>query len=148
MPEPKALWGRDALGLRPQDFGGVLPSVVVGNPPFGRAGRGQQAANHFLSKALELLAPGGFLGMVMPGGFLKMRRQKGRAMRGHLLDTCELLEVWEQPLQTVGLTARQETCVVIARKYAPGQRHRHPVLFKSTYSSRKSAIRALREELR
>ena len=148
VPEPQALWTSDALGLRPQDFAGVLPSIVVGNPPFGAASGGQQAANHFLSKALELLAPGGFLGMVMPGGFLTMRRQKGRAMRGHLLDRCELLEVWEQPLQTVGLTARQETCVIIARKCASGERHQQPVLFKSTYSSRKTAIHALREELR
>ena len=55
--------------------------MIVGNPPFGATEDGKQMASRFLLKALELLAPGGFLGMVMPGSFLKMRRQKAGNVR-------------------------------------------------------------------
>ncbi len=148
VPEPSALWNKDALQLSEQDFRGSLPSVIVGNPPFGAAKRGQQLANQFLDKALDLLVPGGFLGMVMPGGFLKMRRQKCPETRARLLRQAELLEVWEAPTYVVGLRAEQETCVIIARKADPTPHGRKPVLFKSTYSRRKPCVRALREQLR
>jgi hypothetical protein len=148
VPEPRRLWGDDALQLTPERFADTPLSIIVGNPPFGAAAGGEQMANQFLLKALELLAPGGFLGMVMPGSFLKMRRQKAGPVRSRLLDMCELMEVWEQPLQTIGLTARQETCVIIARKRRQPDGKRAPALFKATYSSQSSAVRALRDELR
>ena len=49
--------------------------------------------------------------MVMPGPFLKQRRDKSQRIRTRFLLECDLFEVWEQPLGTIGLTARQETCV-------------------------------------
>lgn len=148
VPEPQRLWERDALDLSETDFAGCRPSMIVGNPPFASAAGGQQLANQFLLKALDLLRPGGYLGMIMPGGLLKMLRQKAPAIRKTLLSTCELLEVWEQPLEVVGLTARQETCVIIARKYCSSEKSQRPVLFKSTYSSKGPAKHALRENLR
>ncbi len=67
------------------------PSIIVGNPPFGRDTDGHQLANKFLLKALGLLAPGGFLGMVMPGAFLKTKSRGGTpATRRQLLEVCEL----------------------------------------------------------
>ena len=81
VPEPRRLWGENALDLAPERFAGMPPSVIVGNPPFGATEDGKQMASRFLLKALELLAPGGFLGMVMPGSFLKMRRQKAGNVR-------------------------------------------------------------------
>ncbi len=148
VPEPQSLWERDALEVCPEDFGGALPSVVVGNPPFGATGGGQQLANQFLLKAIELLAPGGFLGMIMPGGFLKMRRQKCPETRERLLRDAQLIEVWELPTRVVGLTAEQETCVIVARKEKRSDKSRSPVLFKPTYSRRGPAREALRERLR
>jgi hypothetical protein len=147
VPSP-ILWRRDALSLQLEDFGDNRPSVIVGNPPFGRAKNGHQLANQFLSKALELLAPGGFLGMVMPGAFLKMMQRGGVIpARRELLDMCELIEVWEMPLGAVGLSARQETCVIIAHKGKSCNNHA-PTLFNVTYSSNQDAIRAQREYLR
>lgn len=147
IPSP-TLWTRDALGLQVQDFGDKRPSVIVGNPPFGRAQDGHQLAIRFLSKALDLLAPGGFLGMVMPGAFLKMMQRGGViATRRELLDTCDLVEVWEMPLGAIGLSARQETCAIIARKGKTGG-GRAPTLFNVTYSSNQDAVRAQREYLR
>ncbi|QEH35207.1 Type I restriction enzyme EcoKI M protein [Aquisphaera giovannonii] len=147
VPSP-ALWTKDALDLQVENFGVSRPSIVVGNPPFGRAKNGDQLANQFLSKALEILAPGGFLGMVMPGAFLKMMQRGGViASRRELLDTCNIMEVWEMPLGVVGLSAQQETCVIIARK-KENRSGLTPTLFNVTYSRKQEAIRAQREHLR
>jgi SAM-dependent methyltransferase len=149
VPHPILRKG-DALALTDQDFADSGPSIIVGNPPFGNSRDGGLLANKFLAKALELLTPGGFLGMVMPGAFLKMMERGGIVeIRRKLLQTCELLEVWEMPLGTVGIAARQETCVIIARKREHAKNiGQKTALFNITYSSNKGAIRAQREHLR
>jgi predicted RNA methylase len=148
-PEPARLWQTNGLALSASKFPEGLPSVIVGNPPFGGQASGQQRANQFLEKSLDLLSSPGYLGIVMPGPFLKQRRDQSAPTRERLLRECELIEIWEQPLGTVGLTARQETCVVIARKRPEGNRRSQAAtLFKLTYSSKKSAVRALQEHLR
>ena len=139
----------DALTLSAGDFLNCDPSIIVGNPPFGNASDGDLLANKFLSKALELLAPGGFLGMVMPGAFLKMMERGGiENTRRSLLQSCELLEIWEMPEGTIGLTARHETCLVIARKRNEESKISNPVLFRVTYSRSQEAIRAQRDHVR
>ena len=147
VPEPDRLWAKDARALEPAHFADCSPSIIVGNPPFGSI-PGQQMANLFLLKCLDLLRPGGFLGMVMPGGFLKMSRQKCPEVRRKLLESCELLEIWEQPAHTVGLVAEQDTSVVIARKHDGARRARTPVLFKATYSRSRSTVTSLQNKLR
>ena len=57
----------------------AVPSVIVGNPPFNPA----RTAAIFLKMSVELLANGGFLGMVMPASFLRGRRDENPD--GHLL---------------------------------------------------------------
>jgi len=148
VPAPD-IGDKNALDLTPELFGIRSPSIIVGNPPFGRATDGHQLANKFLLKALDLLGPGGFLGMVMPGAFLKaMQREGTTKTRRRLLRECELLEVWEMPLGAVGLSARQETCVIIARKKACENDSRQPTLFNISYSSNVEAVTAQREHLR
>ncbi len=140
---------KNALELTTEHFGLRSPSIIVGNPPFGRATDGHQLANKFLLKALDLLGPGGFLGMVMPGAFLKAMQRGGTTKtRRRLLTECELLEVWEMPLGAVGLSARQETCVIIARRKPRESDSRQPTLFNISYSSDLEAVRAQREHLR
>lgn len=148
VPEPNRWWFKDALTLTRDDFGPAQPTVIVGNPPFSAIPGGEQLASQFLLRMLTLLAPGGFLGIVMPGAFLKMRRQKAGPARKTLLDSCELLEVWELPLRAVGLRARQETCVTIARRRGERTCGQGAALFKATYSSQTSAVADLREHLR
>ena len=46
---------KNALELTPKLFGLRSLSIIVGNPPFGRATDGHQLANKFLLKALDLL---------------------------------------------------------------------------------------------
>jgi len=148
VPEPRRLEERDALELSQDDFPDAPLTAIVGNPPFGATEHGQQLANRFMAKSLDLLSPGGYLGIVMPGPFLKQRRDQSKPIRKRLLVECELVEVWELPLQTIGLSARQETSVIIARKRLSAGRRQDPALFKSTYSSKGPALRALREHLR
>ena len=85
----------------------------------------------------------------MPGAFLKAMQRGGTTeTRRRLLRECELLEVWEMPEGTVGLSARQETCVIIARKANRERRRFTPTLFNVTYSASYEAIRAQRDHLR
>jgi hypothetical protein len=144
LPEPTCA-PRDAMGLTPEDFAGERPTVIVGNPPF-ESGR-TQLANRFLGKALDLLEPGGLLGMILPLGFLKMKREGSPEMRRRLLETCDLLEVWELPSHAVGLHAEQETCVVLARRHGEANRP-GAVLFKQTYSRATATVRSVKEHLR
>lgn len=135
----------DGLDLSLARFGDVAPTVIIGNPPFHKHGS-DQMANCFLRKAIELLAPGGFLGMIMPASFLKMRRQNAPETRRQLLASCELLEVWEVPEGVVGISSEQATCVIIARKTELPRTA--STVFKVGYSRRDEAIQAFRDHAR
>ena len=50
------LWERDALGVEPSDFARLPLGIIVGNPPFEHGPGGEQTANRFLAKTLDLLA--------------------------------------------------------------------------------------------
>jgi len=87
------------------------PSIIVGNPPFfgnrkmgvkatrfdddaGRRVR-YQRADEFLVRAVQRLAPGGYLAMLMPQTFVV--GQASPVTRRLLLERCDLLEIWELP---------------------------------------------------
>jgi hypothetical protein len=147
VPTPRLL-DRDGLDLSISDFGRTAPTLVVGNPPFHPSG-GDQMANRFLRKAIELVAPDGFLGMIMPAGFLKMRKYHCPETRRQLLQHFEMLEVWELPQGSVGLASRHAPCVVIARRRdTPTSPAHPPVLFKVGHSAQAEAQKAQREQLR
>jgi hypothetical protein len=70
------------------------PTIVVGNPPFGGS-RHYQRANAFLERAIQRLAPGGYLAMVMPQSFSV--GVASPATRKLLVEQCDVLEIWELP---------------------------------------------------
>ena len=82
-----------------------VPNIIVGNPPFSgdrktqltadTGGKRHELANEFLSHAVDLLAPGGLLAMVMPGSFVAS--EAGPQTRKKLLDACDVFEIWELP---------------------------------------------------
>ena len=84
---------------------GKMVNVIVGNPPFfgdrklqlaaGTGGKRYERANEFLDLAVDLLAPGGFLAMVMPGSFVAS--EAGPKTRRRLLDSCDIIEIWDLP---------------------------------------------------
>lgn len=99
------------------------PNIIVGNPPFG-ANRKEsfvdtqkryQKADDFLKRAIERLAPKGYLAMLMPGSF--MGAEASPWLRKQLLEKCDVLELWELPLE-VFPEATAQTIVVFAQKKA------------------------------
>ena len=95
------------------------PTIVVGNPPFkelrSSEGRRLQRASLFLRKYLDLLEPGGLLGVVLPETFLE--NPSCRNDRRRLLEECEILELWHLP-EGIFPMSNVATVVVIAKKLA------------------------------
>lgn len=121
------LFEGDAWDLRTHDFIAAnpgnwaqRPTILVGNPPFrelrSSGGQRSQRANLFLNKYLDVLEPGGLIGMVLPETFLENSSCRDARMR--LLEECTLLELWQLP-EGVFPASNAATTVVIARKRPP-----------------------------
>src|SRR6266849_2666759 len=104
------------------------PNIIVGNPPF-EANRKKnpstdeetltddkkrrEKANKFLKLAIERLAPGGYLAIIMPRSFTVA--EASSSYRRDLLEQCDVLELWELPTNVFSeVTVR--TVVVFAQK--------------------------------
>ncbi len=129
------------------------PGIIVGNPPFGgnrkqqstdnastTQKRRQERANIFLQHALERLAPGGYLSVIMPRSFAVA--EASPQLRKQLLETCDILELWELPAEVFSGPI-QRTTVVFAQKKA----HQHilaptPVRLRTVQSSTLEAFKA------
>jgi hypothetical protein len=110
------------------------PTIIVGNPPFEADRRKadpsggtkrRERANLFLEHAINHLAPGGYLAMVMPRSFIAA--QSSPELRKKLLESCDLFELWELPTKLfTDATAR--TIVLFAQKHEkPESVSHHPV---------------------
>jgi N-6 DNA Methylase len=122
--------GRDSWQVGHEDGrkwnipGGKKPGVIVGNPPFAgdrktqqssnTGGRRQELANEFLSRAVDMLADGGYLAMVMPGSFATS--EAGPLIRKRMMDHCDIQEIWDLPGQV--FEAGVQPLVIFARKVA------------------------------
>lgn len=101
------------------------PSIIVGNPPFGGDRKTPiegvtqrvQAADAFLARAVRCLAPEGLLAMVMPRNFVVAEASPD--VRRELFESCELLEIWELPVEVFEDASVRPT-VVFARKHPAG----------------------------
>jgi N-6 DNA Methylase len=113
------------------------PSLIVGNPPFEgdrkksssyvssleEKGR-YEKANAYLEHAIQRLAPGGYLAMLMPSSFTVSEASPD--YRKQLLEYCDVLELWDIPSGV--FDAEVQTVVVFARKKSdPTERSHHPV---------------------
>ena len=112
---------QDALQWRLPD---VQPGIIVGNPPFHGSRKAPseehaassarfEKANLFLNRAIDLLAPGGYLAMVMPQSFVAS--EASPALRRKLLERFDLLEMWELPIG-VFESAQANSLVLFAHK--------------------------------
>ncbi len=114
------------------------PGIIVGNPPFGgdrktlkadsslpKADRKRyQAADQYLEQAIEHLAIGGYLAMLMPLSFIAA--ESSPHLRKKLLETCDILEMWELPLEVFS-DATVSTMVIFAQKKEMLFRSHRPV---------------------
>lgn len=100
------------------------PNIIVGNPPFGGSRKTQRSdqnkkasrieeANQYLDRAIDLLEEGGYLAMLMPQSFVAA--EASPQLRKKLLETCDVLELWELPIG-VFPDAQANSVVVFAQK--------------------------------
>ncbi len=134
---------QDALKL---DLRGRRPTIIVGNPKFsanrklgkeateinlltGKRKRLQEA-DKFLETAINLLAPGGYLGMLMPKSFGVA--QASPQVRKKLLESCDILELWDLPDEIFEDQAKVRSTVIFAQKREEtGQALNYPVRTRS-----------------
>jgi hypothetical protein len=109
------------------------PDIIVGNPPFGgsrnaakteeeqaKAERTRtEKAVPFLDRAIERLAPGGYLAMVMPLSFIAS--EAGAKVRERLYRECDVMDIWEVP-NAVFRDAAVAPAVLFARKHPVADR--------------------------
>lgn len=123
------------------------PGIVVGNPPFhgsrkepseehAASKERSERANQFLSRAIDILAPNGYLAMLMPQSF--GAAQASPALRKKLLETCDVLEMWELPIG-VFPDAQANSLVIFAQK--------KPKLAISSYPVRVRTVQTRQLEL-
>lgn len=109
------------------------PNIIVGNPPFGSTQNSSftgddgwyEEANRFLKHAIERLAPKGYLAMLMPRSFTSSLASP--KLRKQLLEMCDVLEIWELPIE-VFPDARTQTMVIFAQKKAESNERHHTPL--------------------
>jgi N-6 DNA Methylase len=115
------------------------PDIIVGNPPF-RDPRTlykdeqrssvedetekSEAANRFLKRAIERLAPGGYLAMIMPRSFTVGSENSTKQLRQQLLEQCDVQELLELP-SGVFRDANPRALVIIAQKRQRSQSQSH-----------------------
>lgn len=93
--------------------------LAVGNPPYGfavqQATGGERIEARFLKRFVELLAPGGWMAVVLPEGVLANARSQG--LRDGLLRRLRLEAVVALPECTFsGSGTRARTALLVARK--------------------------------
>ena len=114
----------DAWNVRTADFmsyeSSMLPrspTILVGNPPFRETrswkGKRRQDASRFLNKYLDLMGPGGLLGIVLPETFLE--NSSCLDARRRLFKECEILELWHLP-EGMFPMSNVATIIVLAKK--------------------------------
>jgi hypothetical protein len=103
-----ALGNVDRAGL-----GGI--DIVVMNPPWRHSHivSNDEQASRFLSRAVELVRPGGLIGAVMPAGWLT--KDSCRSNRQQFLALCDLMEVVRLP-ERVFTGAEYAPALLIARR--------------------------------
>lgn len=92
------------------------PRIIVGNPPFEETtskGKRSQLAANIMLKYMEILAPGGLIGIVLPETFLE--NKSCEEARKRLLSEFDLLEIWQLPNKIIPLST-ESTAIILARK--------------------------------
>ena len=114
------------------------PSIILGNPPFGASGRGEDYAINIIDTYLTILRPGGLISTIMPRTLLGATGKRARALRETLLNKLDFYEVWDAPQGFVSHTS-SELAVISARKRLPQDNTRSPITWKILDPRRKKA---------
>lgn len=95
--------------------------IVVGNPPFrtepGAESRSDYASG-FIERAIDALAPNGYLGMVMPASFEV--KGVGSKVREKLLREIDILDLWRLPGDVFKGTPERATVIIGQKRTGSG----------------------------
>ena len=114
------------------------PSIILGNPPFGASGKGEDYAINIIDKYLTILRPGGLISTIMPRTLLGATGRRARELRETLLNKLDIYEVWDAPQGFVPHTS-SELAVISGRKRFPHDDTRSPITWKILDPRRKKA---------
>lgn len=128
---------------------GHQPNIIVGNPPFRdprtlykdeqqpsaeTETERSETANQFFKHALERLAPGGYLAMVMPRSFTVGSERSTKLLRQQLLEQCDVQELLELP-SGIFKGANPRALVIFAqKKRGPQSEIQFPVRVRTVQS--------------
>lgn len=102
----------------------IQPGIIVGNPPFHGSRKDPseehadsssrfEKANQFLDHAIDILAPDGYLAIIMPQSFVAA--EASPSLRKKLLENCDVFEMWDLPIGVFS-DAQANSLVIFARK--------------------------------
>lgn len=121
----------------------VIPTIIIGNPPFAAIGHTPDVAISIINHYIELLPRGGLLSVIIPRSLLGT--DAASRLRRRLLSEFEIYEVSEYESGTFSGT-EQETAVLTARKLHEGERSTFAVTWREVAKDGQTrAIDALRQ---
>ena len=114
LPSPK-FYGEDYESLNKENIIqkiGYKPRIIIANPPFEIRGD-KQLAFEFVKQAINWLDVGSQFAFILPSSFLSGEIRGVSNIRKELLEKCELVEIWQCPMGTIGIDAKQDICIVL-----------------------------------
>ncbi|CAN1212221.1 site-specific DNA-methyltransferase (adenine-specific) [Tumidithrix helvetica PCC 7403] len=90
---------------------GNKPRILIANPPFEIRGD-KQLAFEFVKQSINWLEEGSQFAFILPSSFISGKKYGISDIRKTLSSKCNLFEIWQLPVGTIGVSARQDTCVV------------------------------------
>jgi N-6 DNA Methylase len=111
LPFPSSFTNKDYQSFSKENFV-IRPRIIVANPPFEIEGNVQKSVA-FVEQAINWLQDGDQFAFVLPSSFLTGGNKFDvSTVRGSLSSKCQLFEIWQCPVGTVGVNARQDVCIV------------------------------------
>ncbi len=113
LPSPK-FYGEDYESLNKENIIqkiGNKPRILIANPPFEIRGD-KQLAFEFVKQAINWLDNGSQFSFILPSSFLSGKFRGISTIRKEISKKCELLEIWQCPMGSVEINAKQDICVV------------------------------------
>lgn len=90
---------------------GNKPRIIIANPPFKIIGD-KQLAFEFIKNAISWLEEGSQFAFILPSSFLSGKKFGALDTRKLLSERINLFEVWQFPVGTIGINARQDVCII------------------------------------
>jgi N-6 DNA Methylase len=138
LPFPSSFTNKDYQTFSKENFV-IRPRIIVANPPFAIEGNIQKSAA-FVEQATNWLQDGDQFAFVLPSSFVTGGNKFNiKNVRESLSSKCQLFEIWQCPVGTVGVNARQDVCIVSG--VVGKSKHSYPISRKVISGAEASPMR-------